>query len=116
MVRLVLKQKEISERFPLGYSAPMQVYGKLYGHLSTFSKDVTGENENVCVGKEWYRFPSHFFIPSERHASVDQAAKCCSIADASLDGRSNLFNQRLRASYQSTTLPAQMPLGSSRLE
>ncbi|XP_065840437.1 alpha-1,2-mannosyltransferase ALG9-like [Oscarella lobularis] len=49
-----------------GYSAPMQVYGKLYGHLSTFSKDVTGENENVCVGKEWYRFPSHFFIPSER--------------------------------------------------
>ena len=21
---------------------------------------------NVCVGKEWYRFPSNFFLPSER--------------------------------------------------
>ena len=22
---------------------------------------------NICVGKEWYRFPSSFFLPSERH-------------------------------------------------
>jgi len=20
---------------------------------------------NICVGKEWYRFPSNFFLPSE---------------------------------------------------
>jgi len=22
---------------------------------------------NLCVGKEWYRFPSSFFLPSERY-------------------------------------------------
>lgn len=22
---------------------------------------------NICVGKEWYRFPSSFFLPSERY-------------------------------------------------
>ena len=24
----------------------------------------SGAEQRLCVGKEWYRFPSHFFLPS----------------------------------------------------
>lgn len=51
-----------------GYHAPLDVYAELNTiasnpaiHSLAASKDV-----NVCVGKEWYRFPSNFFMPSER--------------------------------------------------
>ena len=44
------------------YSAPLTLYNHLYskelGMNST--KDV-----KICVGKEWYRFGSSFFIPSK---------------------------------------------------
>ena len=38
------------------FSAPMLVYSELTGH------------SNVCLGKEWYRFPSSFFIPENSEA------------------------------------------------
>eukprot|EP01029_Cantina_marsupialis_P025929 TRINITY_DN68847_c1_g5_i1.p1 TRINITY_DN68847_c1_g5~~TRINITY_DN68847_c1_g5_i1.p1 ORF type:complete len:513 (+),score=67.46 TRINITY_DN68847_c1_g5_i1:202-1740(+) len=40
----------------MNYGAPPKVYKQL---------PMLGENEyaNVCVGKEWYRFPSSFFLP-----------------------------------------------------
>ncbi|XP_001599180.2 alpha-1,2-mannosyltransferase ALG9 [Nasonia vitripennis] len=46
-----------------GYNAPMEVMAEanklgVNGHLP---KDV---NINFCVGKEWHRFPSSFFFPS----------------------------------------------------
>jgi alpha-1,2-mannosyltransferase len=44
------------------YNAPLQVYSKLYGSLS--DPVLVDRQANVCVGKEWYRFPSHFFIPN----------------------------------------------------
>lgn len=38
------------------YGAPMRVYAALADHA--------GDNlTTVCVGKEWYRFPSSFFLP-----------------------------------------------------
>jgi alpha-1,2-mannosyltransferase len=40
------------------YSAPLNVY--------QFS-NVTAA-DTVCLGKEWYRFPSSFFLPNEVHA------------------------------------------------
>ncbi|ODV97008.1 hypothetical protein PACTADRAFT_79435 [Pachysolen tannophilus NRRL Y-2460] len=41
------------------YSAPL----KVYSHLPQNITDVK-ENVNVCVGREWYHFPSSFFLPT----------------------------------------------------
>lgn len=41
-----------------GYSASMEIYKHLEHH------DDAGIGSVVCVGSEWHRFPSSFFIPS----------------------------------------------------
>ncbi|KAI8810058.1 Alg9-like mannosyltransferase family-domain-containing protein [Cladochytrium replicatum] len=43
------------------YSAPINVYKHLYYNTPSISHP--NETNSVCVGKEWYRFPSHYFIP-----------------------------------------------------
>ena len=43
-----------------GFSAPLS----LYNHLSRVELSGTAGEVNVCVGKEWYRFGSSFFLPS----------------------------------------------------
>ncbi|EPS64624.1 hypothetical protein M569_10155, partial [Genlisea aurea] len=40
-----------------GYSAPLEIYKHFEHH------DDVGEGAVVCVGSEWHRFPSSFFIP-----------------------------------------------------
>ncbi|KAL0477220.1 alpha-1,2-mannosyltransferase [Acrasis kona] len=47
----------------VNYGAPLDVYGKLSEHIQN-NHPNTNKPINVCVGKEWYRFPSHFFLPS----------------------------------------------------
>ncbi|EGG14046.1 glycosyltransferase [Cavenderia fasciculata] len=57
------------------YDASIEAYGFLYDDVLR-AGDVTdiqfpktiriGSNVNVCVGKEWYRFPSQFFLPNDR--------------------------------------------------
>ena len=44
------------------YSAPLNVYEPLYSPV------VALPGDNVCLGKEWYRFPSSFFLPHGVHA------------------------------------------------
>ena len=39
------------------YSAPLEIYGPLQG------KEYADVQGNVCLGKEWYRFPSSYFLP-----------------------------------------------------
>ncbi|XP_072999408.1 alpha-1,2-mannosyltransferase ALG9 [Typha latifolia] len=41
-----------------GYSAPMQIYKHLEHH------EDAGTGSILCVGSEWHRYPSSFFIPS----------------------------------------------------
>jgi len=56
------------------YSASIQIYEVLNEPSVKFGWSPhleAQENVNVCVGKEWYRFPSSFFIPE----SLDSAAK-----------------------------------------
>ncbi|KAJ1528897.1 hypothetical protein ONE63_007266 [Megalurothrips usitatus] len=48
-----------------GYHAPMDILMELGGLESSGELPKKG-NINVCVGKEWYRFPSSFFLPSDR--------------------------------------------------
>ncbi|CAK9151698.1 unnamed protein product [Ilex paraguariensis] len=40
-----------------GYSAPLEIYKHFEYH------DDVGMGSTVCVGSEWHRFPSSFFIP-----------------------------------------------------
>jgi len=44
-----------------GFHAPLDVFLE----LNRFSRENGHSNEglNVCIGKEWYRFPSSFFLP-----------------------------------------------------
>ncbi|KAL2466775.1 Dol-P-Man:Man(6)GlcNAc(2)-PP-Dol alpha-1 [Abeliophyllum distichum] len=40
-----------------GYSAPLEIYKHLEHH------DDAGTGSTLCVGGEWHRFPSSFFVP-----------------------------------------------------
>ncbi|KAI2016439.1 mannosyltransferase [Ophidiomyces ophidiicola] len=44
------------------YSAPLKVFNELE------QVNITAPEASVCVGKEWYRFPSSFFLPQNLHA------------------------------------------------
>jgi len=45
------------------YNAPMVIYKHLF--WEELSQNSTHGIIDVCVGKEWYRFPSHFFFPDD---------------------------------------------------
>jgi hypothetical protein len=48
----------------LAYHAPIDIYTQLSNeHLTLPESNVI----NVCVGKEWYRYPSSFFLPDDRY-------------------------------------------------
>lgn len=42
----------------INYSAPIRVFDK----LSTIDTDAIYNTENVCLGREWYHYPSSFFL------------------------------------------------------
>ncbi|XP_005091450.1 alpha-1,2-mannosyltransferase ALG9 [Aplysia californica] len=48
-----------------GYHAPLDIYVELHRVVSDPSVHTLPVDKpvNVCVGKEWYRFPSSFFLP-----------------------------------------------------
>ncbi|KAH6995579.1 family 22 glycosyltransferase [Ilyonectria sp. MPI-CAGE-AT-0026] len=49
------------------YSAPMKIYSPLWN--SAEGQEVVGRPEDsVCFAKEWYRFPSSYFLPRDMHA------------------------------------------------
>ena len=50
------------------YRAPLQVYGGLRRFENIKSE------ETVCLGKEWYRFPSSFFLPGSMRAKFVKSA------------------------------------------
>mmetsp|Transcript_18208 Transcript_18208/g.46227 ORF Transcript_18208/g.46227 Transcript_18208/m.46227 type:complete len:632 (-) Transcript_18208:55-1950(-) len=53
----------------VNYSAPVLTYTHLYTSEFKGGKfdDIPRKGDvSVCVGKEWYRFPSNYFMPSER--------------------------------------------------
>lgn len=44
------------------YSAPLKVYAPLQ------RQGIARAGDNVCLGKEWYRFPSTYFLPTQVRA------------------------------------------------
>ena len=55
----------------IGYHAPIDVLMELH-RMETDDTPSNGEIINVCFGKEWYRFPSSFFLPSDRYAEMNR--------------------------------------------
>jgi alpha-1,2-mannosyltransferase len=58
------------------YGAPLHAYNHVHtlaiNHINEATTtaaavDLSSNNTSICVGKEWYRFPSHFFLPSPYH-------------------------------------------------
>lgn len=50
-----------------GYSAPLRLYKPL--GAGVYSEQGIGRHgDNVCFGKEWYRFPSSYFLPRDMQA------------------------------------------------
>ena len=63
---IIIKIKtEISKKCycSTGYSAPMRVYNELSSDIVASAAQPM-RNINLCVGKEWYRFSSSFFLPN----------------------------------------------------
>lgn len=51
-----------------GYHGALEAYGTFPGVLNRVPPVKNLSNPTfVCVGKEWYRFPSHFFLPQGYH-------------------------------------------------
>ncbi|XP_077987356.1 alpha-1,2-mannosyltransferase ALG9-like isoform X2 [Glandiceps talaboti] len=51
-----------------GYHAPLDLYPELNRLSDSESTEHTlppNANVNVCVGKEWYRYPSSYFLPED---------------------------------------------------
>uniref|UniRef100_M4B6B5 Mannosyltransferase n=1 Tax=Hyaloperonospora arabidopsidis (strain Emoy2) TaxID=559515 RepID=M4B6B5_HYAAE len=56
----------------LNFSAPLRVYQHLYGQvlpnpelsMLDAGSNMTKSVVNLCIMKEWYRFPTSFFVPS----------------------------------------------------
>ncbi|XP_063235032.1 alpha-1,2-mannosyltransferase ALG9 [Bacillus rossius redtenbacheri] len=48
-----------------GYHAPLDLFMEL-GNLGSEYKLPPDQTINVCIGKEWYRYPSSFFLPDNR--------------------------------------------------
>ncbi|OLN95759.1 Alpha-1,2-mannosyltransferase alg9 [Colletotrichum chlorophyti] len=49
------------------YSAPLRLYSPLGAGVSG-ERGLGIRGDNVCFGKEWYRFPSSYFLPRDMHA------------------------------------------------
>ncbi|KAI1877332.1 hypothetical protein JX265_003340 [Neoarthrinium moseri] len=47
-----------------GYSAPLKLYSPLGAGVAE-EQGLGGRGDNVCFGKEWYRFPSSYFLPRD---------------------------------------------------
>ncbi|KAM0718269.1 hypothetical protein Q7P37_006601 [Cladosporium fusiforme] len=44
------------------YGAPLAIYTPLN------EQNLVSEGDTLCLGKEWYRFPSHYLLPKGMHA------------------------------------------------
>lgn len=50
------------------YSAPLKLYEPLGAGVFGQEEGLGARGDNVCFGKEWYRFPSSYFLPRDMRA------------------------------------------------
>ncbi len=80
------------------FSASQDIYEILNKPEVKFINPVLDSKEliNVCVGKEWYRFPSSFFIPEELDESVKKQAWRLRFLESEFKGQlPGQFNEKL---------------------
>ena len=80
------------------YGAPLKAYAELSRRVSLQGSNPFGDasstatttnpfaDKAVCVGKEWYRFPSHFLLPSPSSYSNATATYHLQYLPSSFDG------------------------------
>ena len=44
------------------FGAPLAIYKPLH------DTNIAHQGDTICLGKEWYRFPSHYLLPDDMHA------------------------------------------------
>ena len=54
----------------LGYHAPLDVYPELSNLVVPYDSNTKpmfhpDKKVNLCIGREWYRYPSSFFLPEK---------------------------------------------------
>ncbi|CAG9538201.1 unnamed protein product [Cercopithifilaria johnstoni] len=88
------------------FFSPMEVYKALNEHMLNYSNhnELYSAEDNstvihVCIGKEWYRFPSSFFLPSGIKNSKNQ------VLVAELDFIKSEFAGLLPKPYMKGSLP-----------
>ncbi|OZC07174.1 plasmid Maintenance Protein [Onchocerca flexuosa] len=88
------------------FFSPMEVYKMLNEHMINYSNrnELYSAKDNItvihiCVGKEWYRFPSSFFLPSGIKNSKNQ------ILVAELNFIKSEFTGLLPKPYMKGSLP-----------
>lgn len=105
----------------VGYHAPLDLYPEFH----RIAKDPglhsvpEGRPVSVCVGKEWYRFPSSFLLPhkcvsrapSDTHFHSFPANRRVSFSPA---GSCTSFSRNLKGSCRSRTHPVRWPCRSSQ--
>lgn len=62
LVSLIFNVSRIIAQYR-NYHAPMDLFMELNQEENINMKDV-----NVCIGKDWYRYPSSFFLPSTKYS------------------------------------------------
>ncbi|KJZ79165.1 hypothetical protein HIM_01316 [Hirsutella minnesotensis 3608] len=55
------------------YYAPLSIYKPLWGE-GNGQLAIGGTEDSVCFGKEWYRFPSSYFLPRDMHIKFVRSA------------------------------------------
>eukprot|EP00941_MAST-03F_sp_MAST-3F-sp1_P005712 g5712.t1 len=52
------------------YSAPNHLFTFINRNLNDFELSKNGNDRvQICIGREWYRFPTHFFLPQKMELS-----------------------------------------------
>ncbi|KAI8987796.1 Alg9-like mannosyltransferase family-domain-containing protein [Mycotypha africana] len=109
------------------YRAPFDVYSSIWKEQAPdqlvnrnyiqeeFPNDVDLKTKNVCVGKEWYRFPSQFFLPSDTRLQFlktnfeGQLPKTfeedIKVATYEVDGEESFYRRRVYGWYGARKAP-----------
>ena len=83
-----------------GYSAPIHLYSSLNSRL-TLTHTSQLREVNLCVGKEWYRFPSSFFLPQRFHTNFHNLVTNCMMCRWKLRFIRSEFKGQLPQQYSS---------------
>ena len=90
----------------------MDVFLEL-NHYS-WGSDIENQSLNVCIGKEWYRFPSSFFLPAEYESYILKhffITVIQLIAYVFVDGDYYICNPNFEGSYRAHSTHFPMELG-----